>query len=175
MQLKITLLTHFKEIPKKSNTGRLVLEVLGPAAEQICWDRLNPPAGLLDEISSGGVALLYPGGADEEEADLTGINQFIIIDSTWHEARKIHQRSPYLQQVRRISLKPAGKSRYNLRKNQKASGLCTAESVIEILRTTGHAVMADRLEEIFLAYMRPLKAIRAAQNVAGAVCNDDPA
>lgn len=175
MQLKITLLTHFKEIPKKSNTGRLVLEVLGPAAEQICWDRLNPPAGLLDEISSGGVALLYPGGADEEEADLTGINQFIVIDSTWHEARKIHQRSPYLQQVRRISLKPAGKSRYNLRKNQRASGLCTAESVIEILRATGHAEKADQLEECFLANMRPASAIRAAQNVAGTACNDDPA
>lgn len=167
MQLKITLLTHFKEIPKKSNTGRLVLEVLGPAAEQICWDRLNPPAGLLDEISSGGVALLYPGGADEEEADLTGINQFIIIDSTWHEARKIHQRSPYLQQVRRISLKPTGKSRYNLRKNQKESGLCTAESVIEILRATGHTVMANQLEELFLASMRPLKAIRGAGNGDG--------
>lgn len=159
MQLKITLLTHFKEIPKKSNTGRLVLDVLGAAAEQICWDRLNPPAGLLDEISSGGVALVYPGVAGEEEADLTGLSQFILIDSTWHEARRIHQRSPYLQQVRRISLRPAEKSRYNLRKNQKESGLCTAESVIEILRATGHVAMAARLEERFLAYMRPLKAM----------------
>ena len=166
MQLKITLLTHFKEIPKKSNTGRMVLEVLGSAAEQICWDRLNPPVGLLDEIESGGVALVYPGIADEAEADFTGISQFIVIDSTWHEARKIHQRSPYLQQVRRVSLKPAGKSRYNLRKNQKEAGLCTAECVIEILRATGHDIKADQLEECFLANMRPEAAIRRGQQLS---------
>lgn len=160
MSLKITLLTHFKEIPKKSNTGRLVLEVLGDTAEQICWDRLNPPQTLLDEIAAGGVALIYPGIAGEDEADFSGIRQFILIDSTWHEARKIHQRSPYLQQVRRVSLKPTGTSRYNLRKNQKESGLCTAECVIEILRATGHTEKADQLEECFLANMRPTAAIR---------------
>ncbi|SJZ84573.1 DTW domain-containing protein [Trichlorobacter thiogenes] len=166
MPLKITLLTHFKEIPKKSNTGRLVLEVLGEAAEQIRWDRLNPPAKLLEEIASGGVALVYPGAADEDEVDLSGIRQFVVIDSTWHEARKIHQRSPYLQQVRRVSLKPVVKSRYNLRKNQKESGLCTAECVIELLRATGHAEKADQLEECFLANMRPETAIRRLAFIA---------
>ena len=33
--MKITLLTHFKEFDKCSNTGRLVLEILGDAAEQV--------------------------------------------------------------------------------------------------------------------------------------------
>jgi len=101
------------------------------------------------------VALVYPGTPDEPESDLSGIRQFIIIDSTWHEARKIHQRSPYLQQVRRISLKTIHRSRYNLRKNQKKSGLCTAECVIEILRRTGNDTAADQLEEQFMANMRP--------------------
>lgn len=142
--LKITLLTHFKELPKPSNTGRLVLEVLGEAAEQIRWERITPPARLLEEITAGGVALLYPGGADAAGSDLAGIRQIIIIDGTWHEARKIHQRSPYLQQVRRVSLQPSSKSRYNLRKNQKELGLCTAECVIEILRCNAkkHFVIA---------------------------------
>lgn len=164
MQLKITLLTHFKEIPKKSNTGRLILDVLGPAAEQIRWDRLHPPVELLEEIASGGVALIYPGLTDEEALDLSDIRQFILIDSTWHEARKIHQRSPYLQQVRRVSLKPEGMSRYNLRKNQKESGLCTAECVIEILRATGHIEKADQLEKLFLASMRPAAAVRTGRS-----------
>src|SRR6185369_3276142 len=117
--MKFTLLTHEKEFAKRSNTGRLVLDVLGGAAEQLQWDRMNPPAGLLEEIEAGGVALVYPGAADENDGDLSGITRFILIDGTWHEARKIHQRSPYLQKVRRIGLTPTGKSRYNLRKNQK--------------------------------------------------------
>ena len=155
--MKITLLTHFKEFPKKSNTGRLVLDILGSSAEQVRWDRTTPPAALLKEIEVGDVALIYPGASDEPEIDLSDVRQFIIIDGTWHEARKIHQRSNYLQGVRRISLKTVHKSRYNLRKNQKESGLCTAECVIEILRRTGNNTLADQLEEHFMANMRPAR------------------
>ena len=153
--MKFTLLTHFKELEKPSNTGQLVIEVLGSAAEQICWDRMVPPAKLVEEIETGGVALLYPGTADEPAGDLSGIRQIILIDGTWHEARKIHQRSPYLQKIRRVCLKPVEKSRYNLRKNQKESGLCTAECVMEILRSTGNPADAERLQERFLAHLKP--------------------
>ncbi len=162
--IKFTLLTHSKELTKPSNTGKLVVEVLGSAAEQLRWERLTPPAGLLEEIAAGGVALLYPGTADEPGGDLTGISHVILIDGTWHEARRIHQRSPYLQNVRRICLKPAEKSAYNLRKNQKVSGLCTAECVIEILRSSGNCGAAERLQERFLAFIRPLGAGRGEKN-----------
>ena len=158
--MKITLLTHFKEFEKRSNTGRLVVDVLGDAAEQVRWDRMNPPARLVEEIEAGGVALVYPGAADENDGDLSGITQFIIIDGTWHEARKIHQRSPYLQKVRRICLKTGEKSAYNLRKNQKEECLCTAECVIEILRLAGKNAEAGELQKRFLAFIRPPGAMR---------------
>lgn len=151
--MKFTLLTHSKEFAKRSNTGQLVLDVLGSAAEQVRWDRKHPPAGLVGEIDAGGVALIYPGAADESGGDLTGIRQVILIDGTWHEARKIHQRSPYLQRVRRVCLKTADKSVYNLRKNQKESGLCTAECVMEILRRIGRDEDAERLRSRFLAFI----------------------
>ena len=153
--MKITLLTHSKEFGKRSNTGALVVDVLGSAAEQVRWDRINPPARLLEQIAAGGVALVYPGAADQNDGDLSGIEHFIIIDGTWHEARKIHQRSPYLQEIRRVCLKPSGKSAYNLRKNQKEACLCTAECVIEILRGTGELEAAERLQQAFLAFIRP--------------------
>jgi DTW domain-containing protein YfiP len=158
--MKITLLTHFKEIGKRSNTGQLVLEILGDGAEQLRWDRTNPPSGLVAEIEAGGVALVYPGGDDMSDDDLSAITRFILIDGTWHEARKIYQRSPYLRKVRLVSLKPAGLSQYNLRKNQKEACLCTAECVIEILRQTGRIAQAQRLLERFLAFIRPAGAMR---------------
>lgn len=162
--MKITLLTHFKELDKRSNTGQLVLEIMGDAAEQLRWDRMNPPAELVKEIEGGEVALVWPGPKDETAGsdDLSCIERFILIDGTWHEARKIFQRSPYLRQARRVSLKPAGLSRYNLRKNQKESCLCTAECVIEILRNTGRLEQAERLQERFLAFIRPPGAMRGA-------------
>jgi DTW domain-containing protein YfiP len=155
--MKFTLLTHSKELEKPSNTGKLVVEILGCAAEQVRWERLIPPAKLVAEIEAGGVALLYPGTTDEPAGDLKGVEQIILIDGTWHEARRIHQRSPYLQKVRRICLKPAEKSRYNLRKNQKESGLCTAECVMEILRISGNGFDAERLQERFLEFIKPLR------------------
>lgn len=160
--MKITLLTHFKEFEKRSNTGRLVVDVMGKDAEQIRWDRMNPPAKLVEEIEAGGVALVYPGAANEDDGDLSGITQFIIIDGTWHEARKIHQRSPYLQKIRRIGLSTGEKSVYNLRKNQKEFGLCTAECVIEVLRLTGNIAEAERLQEQFLAFIRPPGVMRGS-------------
>lgn len=153
--MKFTLLTHARELGKPSNTGRLVVEILGDAARQVRWDRLNPPAELVKEIEEGGVALLYPGSAGEAAGDLTGIRHIILIDGTWQEARRIHQRSGYLRDARRISLSPGSKSLYNLRKNQKEDGLCTAECVTEILRSIGNHVAADRLHERFLAQLKP--------------------
>src|SRR6185369_1519424 len=131
-------------------------------AEQVRWDRMNPPARLLEEIEAGGVALVYPGAVEENGGDLSGITQFIIIDGTWHEARKIHQRSPYLQKIRRICLNTGEKSVYNLRKNQKESGLCTAECVIEVLRLSGEIAEAARLQERFLEFIRPPGVMRGA-------------
>lgn len=160
--MKITLLTHSKEIDKRSNTGQLVLDVLGKDAEQICWDRMNPPTGLLAEIEAGGVALIYPGAMTESGDDFSAIRQVILIDGTWHEARKIHQRSPYLQNVRRISLNTGAKSVYNLRKNQKEFGLCTAECVIEVLRLSGNEADAERLNAQFLAFIRPAGVMRGS-------------
>jgi DTW domain-containing protein YfiP len=160
--MKITLLTHFKEFEKRSNTGRLVLDVLGSDAEQICWDRINPPERLVEEIEAGGVALVYPGTADDNNSDLSGITRLVIIDGTWHEARKIHQRSPYLLKIRRICLNTGAKSLYNLRKNQKEFGLCTAECVIEVLRLSGYSTEAELLQERFLEFIRPAGIMRGA-------------
>ena len=163
--IKITLLTHHREFDKRSNTGRLVMEIMGDAAEQVRWDRMNPPARLVEEIEAGGVALVYPGSSDENDGskvDLSHITRFILIDSTWHEARKIHQRSPYLRKAYRVCLKPSGASQYNLRKNQKDACLCTAECVIEILRSTGRIEQAELLQARFLAFIRPPGAMRGA-------------
>ena len=103
-----------------------------------------------------------PARLTEKNDDLSDISRFILIDGTWHEARKIHQRSPYLQKARRVCLKPTGESRYNLRKNQKEACLCTAECVIDILRSKGEMEQAERLQERFLSFIRPPGLMRGA-------------
>lgn len=164
--IKITLLTHGKEFGKRSNTGQVVAQVLGAQVERIRWERMHPPLQLVEEIAAGGVALVYPGSQQEQSGELTDIRQFIVIDGTWLTARRIYQRSPYLHHLRRVSLHPQAPSRYNLRKNQKAEGLCTAECVVELLRGVGSSDQAEQLLRAFLAYQKPEKRAATDEPVA---------
>ncbi len=52
---------------------------------------------------------------------------FILLDGTWDEARKMFRKSPYLQHLPVLSLLPEQLSRYQLRRAQSESHLCTAE------------------------------------------------
>ena len=148
------MLTHNREFNKRSNTGQLVLQVLGDQAEQVRWDRLRPPTALMHQIAAGGVALVYPSATGDYSCDITDIQRFILIDGTWLAARKMYHRSPYLHNIPRVSLQPSGPSRYNLRPNQKVGGLCTAECVIEILLKMNRIVEAEALQHRFLGFIK---------------------
>lgn len=169
--MHIILLTHERELQKKTNTGRLVeaLDVL--EVTRITWQRTCPSSVLLDWIKQGGIGLLYP----EQTPDNEGVNskgsasdkdmsepilqlnkekvallsKFILIDSTWQEARKIFNRSPYLKLLPRVSLLSDADSMFTLRRNQIDGGLCTAESVVALLRMNKQNIIANKLETDF--------------------------
>lgn len=173
--MRLTLLTHYREIGKRSNTGQLVLRCLGDAAEQVQWSRTVPPPKLLKDIAAGGVALVWPGADDHGQATAS-CGQFIVIDGTWLSARKIFQRSPYLHALPRVSLVPTAASLYNLRPNQKPGGLCTAECVVAVLQAVGRPDDAARLQAQFLAFIKSPTMLRGearARDVAKVL--DSPA
>lgn len=74
----------------KTNTGKLVKEVLGKQCSVFEWQRKQPSAQLLQYIASQSVALLYPhqnsNSLGEQEASF---DAYILIDATWQEAQKI--------------------------------------------------------------------------------------
>ena len=154
--MKLILLTHSRETQKTSNTGRLVQQTI-TACKTIIWQRTQVDKGLLQLIEANNSVLLYP--SDESSADkilqasdILQYEHFILIDSTWQEARKIYNRSPYLQKLPCIQLS-SQLSNYHLRRNQVKNGLCTAECVIELLRVGSHFAQADKLEQVFKAFL----------------------
>jgi len=157
--MRITLLTHQRELDRKSNTGALALEHCGNTVERVVWERRHPDPALLDAIERGEAALVYPGG-ESTSARLEDFPQAILIDATWQEARKIYNHSPYLQAAPRLALAADAASSYRLRRNQPDGGLCTAECVFEILRKHGEEVAADRLEAAFIHFNRGPQAHR---------------
>ncbi|QIR14101.1 DTW domain-containing protein [Shewanella aestuarii] len=154
--MKIILLTHSREFSRKHNTGKLVTQVLGQQAIVIEWQRTQPSEALLSLIAAGRVALLFPSSAEqisinlaeikpEEQPLLEKVDHVIIIDSTWQEARKIMNQSPYLQHLQRFMFTPKQPSIYHLRRNQVEEGLCTAECAAQLLIQLGHGKQGQEI------------------------------
>lgn len=144
--MKIYLLTHERELQRKTNTGQLVLEVLGTRAERVLWQRRHPDPGLLQLAKENRLALIYPVG-EGECVSLDAVENSVLIDATWQEANKIYNRSPYLQALPKIKIEAAHGSSYGLRRNQKKHGLCTAECVIELLGMSRRVGETEQLQD----------------------------
>ena len=149
--MKITLLTPERELERKTNTGALALEQCGTLVERVVWARREPDAALVAAIEHGKAVLVYP-SEDAAPAPLENYEQVILIDATWQEARKIYNRSPYLQSAPRAVIEAADSSSYRLRRNQPEGGLCTAECVIEILRRCGETEAVEQLANAYAQF-----------------------
>lgn len=150
--MQFILLTHSREVSKSSNTGRLVQQVVAHT-QTIIWQRTQPDIHLLKLISAGKTALLYPTEELSTAVTICDFENFILIDSTWQEARKIYNRSPYLQNLPKIQLTSKLPSKYSLRRNQIKGGMCTAECSIELLRQVQNFDLANELECVFQAFI----------------------
>ena len=145
--MKIFLLTHEKEMHRKTNTGALAVQVLGDSVQVVLWERTKPNKELLDFIKQGNIALLYPHEESETLGSTSPYAAYIIIDSTWQEAQKIYNKSPYLHDLPSVKTQTDKASSYRLRRNQKEHGLCTAEIVAEVLKSDAQCKLAEDLEE----------------------------
>lgn len=150
--MQLILLTHPREICKSTNTGQLISHVI-PNVMKIIWQRTAPDDRLLRLVTEGETALVYPGENSVSSVGTSKYKNFILIDSTWQEARKIYNRSPYLHELPCIKFSTDRKSRYNLRRNQLDGGLCTAECVVNLLSECGHSEQASSLDKAFISFI----------------------
>ncbi|MDQ6983846.1 MAG: DTW domain-containing protein, partial [Ghiorsea sp.] len=103
--MNIYLLTHGRELLRKTNTGKLVKEVLGKQCSIFEWQRKEPNAQLLQHIASQSIALLYPHEDSNQIGELeASFDAYILIDATWQEAQKMYNHSPYLHGLPKVSL-----------------------------------------------------------------------
>lgn len=92
---------------------------------------------------------------------------FILIDSTWQQARKIVRQSDYLKDLPRVSLSLTQQSQYRLRKNQLDVGLSTCEAAVGLLNEFGELQNAIELERYFLDFMSHYDASMSGHAVKG--------
>ena len=150
--MQLILLTHSRETHKTSNTGQLISRVI-PNVQTIIWQRTEPDKALLKLIAEGETALVFKREGSITSDYIPQYKNYILIDSTWQEARKIYNRSPYLHGLPCIQLSTGKQSRYNLRRNQLDGGLCTAECAIELFAVAGLNEQAKLLEKEFSTFI----------------------
>ena len=95
-------------------------------------------AGVVDAPAlQPGAALLYPGPDARDLAQLAPDerpSQLVVLDGTWHHARRLFLDNPWLQSLPQVRLDPSAPSRYRIRKQPAEHCVSTLESVVEALR-----------------------------------------
>ena len=152
--MKIFLLTHERELRRGTNTGSIAIKYSNNIVERLLWERVNPNKDLIRLIENNEAVLLYSKGESSPEGEsllsvspivIDEYENIIIIDSTWQEAKKIFNHSPYLKKAPQFTLTTENDSLYKLRANQPEGGLCTIECIIEVLKIKGQNAMASEL------------------------------
>lgn len=162
---QIWILSSQKEVVRPTNTARLIKLVNEGSTEILKWERRVPPKKLVELIEGEEfeIYLLFPSDKENkhrekafEKTDKEVV--FIIIDGTWQEARKIFNRSPYLNKLPLLTLNVEKESQFKLRRRIPEGGICTIEAAMKVLELNGEASAAITLEKTFELFQRNYKA-----------------
>ncbi|MCZ0742976.1 DTW domain-containing protein [Vibrio diabolicus] len=157
----ILLLMHPNELTRDTNTGQL-LEQCQLNIERVTWDRKQPPVELLARLADPSLypVLLFP---SEESVTLehvalqsqqqTKTPLFIILDATWQEARKMINKSRWLESIPTMALSTSADSQYQLRRNQQQGNLCTFEVAAHLLGQLGEQNNQQKMLTFFAHYL----------------------
>jgi DTW domain-containing protein len=174
---RVTLVVHYRELQKPSNTGRIAERMLNNSRLLV---RGSPEAEdgvdverVLEEIDPARAVLLFPlAGARplEEVLERDGApSEIVVPDGTWSQTRRIVRRHPSLQRLRAVSV--AAPTNYLLRRGVVPGFCCTVEAISAALRALDGAAVAEPLDQGFERWQR------AALTVRGRLClvQDTPA
>lgn len=157
----ILLLMHPNELRRDTNTGQL-LEQCQLNIERVIWDRKQPPADLLARLADPSLypVLLFPSeeSVTLEHVALQSQQQtknplFIILDATWQEARKMINKSRWLESIPTMALSASADSQYQLRRNQQQGNLCTFEVAAHLLGQLGEQNNQQKMLTFFAHYL----------------------
>ncbi|RRV07661.1 DTW domain-containing protein [Stutzerimonas xanthomarina] len=152
----VCLLMHDIEPLKPSNTGWLIADVVRDTFA-FTWQRTCVDPRLLALLADPQwqPLVIFPGEyaesrrvVEQVERDNAKRPLFILLDATWTEARKMFRKSPYLDGLPVLSLRPEALSRYRLRRSTCSDHLCTAEVAALCLDLAGDSAASNTLDAL---------------------------
>ena len=142
---------------KPSNTGWLIADVVTDTFA-FGWARTEVDPALLTLLADPQWQpyVVFPGefvAAQRVVTDVIPVDGkralFVLLDGTWPEARKMFRKSPYLDHLPVLSLRPERLSSYRLRRSRRDDHFCTSEVAALCLELTGET----HAGEVLAAYL----------------------
>ncbi|MFT7462291.1 MAG: DTW domain-containing protein YfiP [Pseudohongiellaceae bacterium] len=84
-----------------------------------------------------GAAVLFPAEGAPDLAELHPAEQpssLVVLDGTWHHARRMYLDNPWLQNLPAVRLSPEAPSRYRIRRQAQRHHVSTIESIVAALK-----------------------------------------
>jgi DTW domain-containing protein YfiP len=150
---RLTVLVHYREARKPTNTGVLAARCLERSTVEIVGQRdrlIEAPV-----INEEQPLLLFPA------ADAVPIEQFaaselaialFVPDGNWRQASKMRRRGPGLAAIPCVTLPDTGPTEYRLRAEPRSGGLATLEAIarsLRVLEGDGGAAIEDAMLAVF--------------------------
>jgi len=132
---RLSLLVHYREARKPTNTGLLAARCLDRSAVGIVGDRARPLELPVVRPGELGV-LLYPDDdAVPIERYTASVQPVVLVvpDGSWRQAGKMRRRVPGLAELPCVTLPPATPTTYRLRAEPRSGGLATLEAIAQAL------------------------------------------
>jgi DTW domain-containing protein YfiP len=171
----VGLLTHDNELGRETNSGKWVLNCLNNS-HLYRWQRQAPCVELATALAQPTLQplLLFPSAESIDASEAIKLThekgataQFLILDGTWQEARKMERKSHWLSSIPRVHIHSQQSSTYTLRRNQSHGNLCTLEVVAELLTLHQEPEQAQRLLAFFQLYMSAFQADKSGHRWRG--------
>lgn len=129
---RLSLLIHYREARKPTNTGTLAARCLARSEVGVVGDRARPLA--LPLIRPGELGLLlFPDPDAVPIAHYAGSDQPLVLvvpDGSWRQAGKMRKRVPGLDALACVTI-PPGRTNYRLRAENRIGGLATLEAIAQ--------------------------------------------
>jgi len=143
---EIIIVRHAQERAKSSNTGRLATLALHRAT---LLEHGAPEAPLdADSLARPGTWLLFPEGPALASPPSPPPERLIVLDGTWHQARRMRQRIAALRGLPVLNL-PPGPDRPRMRRAPRAGHMATIEAIAAALQLVDEPTAAAALLDLY--------------------------
>ena len=152
-QPKITIIRHYKESYKASNSARII-GLCVQDSKIFDYGRRNTS---LPELDLAGAVLLFPPDEDSEVYDSPiPPRKIIIVDGTWKQAHKIRKRVKGLQELPRLAVEST-MVLPRIRTPHFAGGMSTMEACLEALALYNPAEKIQKLQEYYYLWLEQVR------------------